>query len=402
MDFNTAIHHSIGLAYIVVFLGGLLTALTPCVFPLIPITVSIFGAKKTKTKTESALLSGLYVIGIAVTYTGLGLLAAVTGTAFGSVMGNRWIVTAVAALFVAFSLAMFDLIEIAVPSRVLGRVSRVGGEGRVGAFGMGAVAGIIAAPCTGPILAAVLTFAATTQKLFLGGSLLFVYAIGIGLPFFIVGTFAVSLPKSGTWMETVKRIFGIVMLVVAWYFLQDAFEILKVPVLNTSASRMYAAGTAVLCLAVYVSMELRSKDYRFVKILLGACVVVFAHLAITSTIRSEIPTYTAEQWSSQGKTVLAQAQKAHKPVMIDFSASWCAACRELARDTFPSPKVAAELRRFTFVRVDDEQATAVQRYGGEGLPYIVFFDTRGRLLQLRAITGFRPPDELLAVLQSIN
>jgi thioredoxin:protein disulfide reductase len=107
MDFNAAIHHSVGLAYIVVFLGGLLTALTPCVFPLIPITVSIFGAKKTKTKTESALLSGLYVIGIAVMYTALGLLAAVTGTAFGSVMGNGWIVTGVAVLFVVFSLAMF-------------------------------------------------------------------------------------------------------------------------------------------------------------------------------------------------------------------------------------------------------------------------------------------------------
>jgi thioredoxin:protein disulfide reductase len=402
MDFNAAIHHSVGLAYTVVFLGGLLTALTPCVFPLIPITVSIFGAKTTKTKTESALLSGLYVTGIAVMYTALGLLAAVTGTAFGSVMGNRWIVTGVAVLFVVFSLAMFGLIEVTVPSKVLARISKVGGEGRVGAFAMGTVAGIVAAPCTGPILAAVLTYVATTRKLLFGGSLLFVYAMGIGLPFFLVGTFAVSLPKAGTWMETVKRIFGIVMLVVAWYFLQDAFPILKVPVPSTSALRVYAAGTAVVCLAAYVAMELRSKHYRLVRALLGACVVVFAHMAITSVRGSEVRTYTAEQWSSQGRTLLAQAQKAQKPVMIDFSARWCAACRELDLNTFSSPKVAAALRRFIFIRVDDEQAADAQRYGGEGLPYIVFFDTQGRLLRHRAITGFEPPHELLAALQSIN
>ncbi len=402
MEFNAAIQHSIGLAYTTAFLGGLLTALTPCVFPLIPITVSIFGAKKTKTKTESALLSGLYVIGIALMYTALGLLAAVTGTAFGSVMGNPWIVAGVAALFIGFSLAMFGLIEIAVPSTLLGRISKLGGEGRVGAFGMGAVAGIIAAPCTGPVLAAVLTYVATPQKLFFGGSLLFVYAIGIGLPFLIVGTFAVSLPKAGAWTETVKKIFGIVMLIVAWYFLEDAFPILKVPVLSTSAFRMYAAAAAVLCLGAYVSMDLRSKNYWLLKVLVGVCVVVLAHMTLTLATRSGIRAYTAEQWSSHGEALLAQAQRARKPVMIDFSAHWCAACKELELDTFSSPKVAADLRRFIFIKVDDEQATAVREYGGEELPYITFFDTQGHLLKHRSITGFRAPEKLLTVLQSVN
>src|ERR1035441_1297228 len=109
MDFNSALNHSVWLAYMAVFAGGLLTTLTPCVFPLIPITVSIFGARKAVAKSESALLSGLYVCGIAVTYTALGLIAASTGRAFGSVMGNRWIISAVAALFITFALAMFGL-----------------------------------------------------------------------------------------------------------------------------------------------------------------------------------------------------------------------------------------------------------------------------------------------------
>jgi thiol:disulfide interchange protein DsbD len=152
MDFNTAINHGVWIAYMAVFVGGLLTALTPCVFPLIPITVSIFGARKTVAKPESALLSGLYVLGIAVMYTALGLLAASTGRAFGSVMGNRWVVSAVAALFIIFAMAMFGLFDIELPAGLLGRISRVGGEGRFGAFAMGIVAGVIAAPCTGPVL----------------------------------------------------------------------------------------------------------------------------------------------------------------------------------------------------------------------------------------------------------
>jgi thiol:disulfide interchange protein DsbD len=401
MDFNTALNHSIGLAYIAVFLGGLLTALTPCVFPLIPITVSIFGARRSKTKKESALLSGLYVLGIAIMYTVLGLGAAATGTAFGGVLGNRWVVTVVAGLFIVFSLAMFGLFEIAVPTKLLDRISRVGGEGKFGAFAMGTVAGVIAAPCTGPILAAVLTYVATTQKLLFGGSLLFVYAIGIGLPFFVVGTFAVSLPKSGTWMETVKSIFGIVMLIVALYFLKEVFPVLNPHVPGTPEFRRIAVVAAAVGLAAYVSMRALPR-HRLLKILAGAGVVVFAHLAIVSATRSVIPAYTAEQWALQGQRLLAQAHNEHKPVIIDFGANWCAACKELELKTYPSPEIAAELKRFVFVKIDDEQATGVQQYGGAGLPYVIFFDTHGRQLKERTITGFRQPSDFLGVLQGIN
>jgi thiol:disulfide interchange protein DsbD len=401
MDFNTALSHSIGFAYIVVFLGGLLTALTPCVFPLIPITVSIFGARKTNTKAESALLSGLYVLGIAAMYTVLGLVAAATGTAFGGVMGNPWVISTVAALFIVFSLAMFGLFEIAVPAKLLGHIAKVGGKGGFGAFGMGTVAGVIAAPCTGPVLAAVLTYVATTQKLLFGGSLLFVYAIGIGLPFFVVGTFAVSLPKSGTWMETVKSIFGIVMLIVALYFLKDVFPILKAHVPSTPAFRTFAAVAAALALTTHVSVQAMAR-HRSLKILAGACVVVFAHLAIISATRSEIPSYTAEQWVAQAQRLLTEARLAQRPVMIDFGADWCLACRELELKTYPSPEISAELKRFIFIKVDDEEASAAQQYGGEGLPYVIFFDTHGHQLKERTVTGFRRPDELLAVLQSIN
>jgi len=301
MDFNTALNHGVWVAYMAVFVGGLLTALTPCVFPLIPITVSIFGARKAVGKVESALLSGLYVCGIAVMYAALDLLAASTGRAFGSVMGNRWIVSAVAALFVTFALAMFGLFDIAPGAALLGRISRVGGQGRFGAFAMGIVAGVIAAPCTGPILGAVLTYVATTQRLIFGGSLLFFYAIGMGLPFFLVGTFAISLPKPGVWMQTIKSIFGVLMLIVAAYFLKDVFPILNLRVPSTSTFRLFTGTAAILCLATF-SLHTLSRS-KLLRVFLAACCVVFAHVTIISAVHSEVPAYTAEQWQPQSQKI---------------------------------------------------------------------------------------------------
>jgi thioredoxin:protein disulfide reductase len=400
MDFNSAVNHGVWFAYMAVFAGGLLTALTPCVFPLIPITVSIFGARQAVARSESALLSGLYVSGIAVMYTALGLLAASTGRAFGSVMGNRWIISAVAALFIVCALAMFGLFDLAPGAGLLTRLSRVGGEGRFGAFAMGIVAGVVAAPCTGPILGAVLTYVATTQKLIFGGSLLFFYAIGMGLPFFLVGTFAISLPKPGNWMQTIKGIFGILMLIVAAYFLKDVFPFLNPRVPSTSTFRLLTGAGAGLCLIGF-SLNTLSKS-KLVKTLLVASCVVLAHVAITSVVRSEIAAYTAEQWVPQSQRILADAVAAHKPVMIDFGADWCAACKELETKTYPSPRIAAELKRFLFIKVNDRESTAVQQYGGVGLPYVVFFDSQGRFLRDRTLTGFQTPQELLPMLQTIN
>jgi len=401
VDLSAALSHTSTFAYAAVFIGGLLSTLTPCVFPLIPITVSIFGARHAKRKMVAALLSGSYVLGIAVMYTALGMAAAATGTVFGRVMGNPWVITAIAALFIVFALSMFGVFEIALPSKWSQWSSHVGGAGVGGAFGMGLVAGVIAAPCTGPILAAVLTYVATTQKLFFGSSLLFVYALGMGLPFFVVGTFAVSLPKSGAWMGTVKSIFGIVMLIAALYFLKDVFPVINTRLPTTLAFRMILAFALLFGLVAHVSSHALA-GHRSIKILTAALVVASAHLAIISITRSSIPAYSAEEWAAHGPEALVQARLLRKPVIIDFSADWCAACKELELKTYPSPNVAEELKRFVFIKVDDEEGTAVQRYGGVGLPYVIFFDSQGHLLEDYTITGFRTPGELLSILRRVN
>src|SRR5262249_44936269 len=150
-----------------------------------------------------------------------GVVAAATGSVFGRVMANPWVIGGVAIVFLIFAASMFGAFEMALPASWQARLSQVGGKGFAGALAMGLVAGIMAAPCTGPVLGAVLTYVATTQKLALGGTLLFVYALGMGLPFFVLGTFAVSLPKSGPWMEAVKSVFGIALILLALYFLKD-------------------------------------------------------------------------------------------------------------------------------------------------------------------------------------
>src|SRR5512138_22585 len=226
------------------FAGGLLTSLTPCVYPLIPITVSVFGARKAGSRGEAVLLSGLYVLGIAITYSALGVGAALTGKAFGSVMSNPVVVGAVAAVLAVMAASMFGAFDLALPAGLQARLTRVGGAGLAGAVGMGLVAGVIAAPCTGPVLAAALAVVAQRGSVPYGLAIMFPYALGMGLPFFLIGAFSRSFPKSGPWMETVKSLFGVALLAVALVFARDAFPAMK-PIFSAARwAAVAAAGAA--------------------------------------------------------------------------------------------------------------------------------------------------------------
>ena len=203
-----------------VFVAGLATSLTPCVYPMIAITVSVFGARQAESRGRAALLSTMFVLGIAALFTPLGVASALTGSAFGSALSSPWVVGSLAALFAVMALSMFGLFDIALPSALQNRLANAGGFGVRGAFVLGFVNGFIAAPCTGPVLAVLLTWVATTGNVAFGALALFVYAIGIGVLFWVVGTFAITLPKSGRWVEWTKSAFGIAMLALAFYYLR--------------------------------------------------------------------------------------------------------------------------------------------------------------------------------------
>lgn len=214
------------------FIGGVLTSLNPCIYPMIPITAAIVGGQESgivngdnvrAARWRPVLLTLTYVLGLAALYSVLGVIAGMTGTLFGAVSTNPWLYFAMANLLILSGLAMFDVLPVPVPRGWLDRASRAGTAGRFsGAFLMGAVSGLVAAPCGAPIMAAVLTWVTTTQSALLGFVYLFAFSLGMCALLVLVGVssgMVARLPRSGTWMTWVKRGFGLVMLGVAEYYL---------------------------------------------------------------------------------------------------------------------------------------------------------------------------------------
>ena len=219
---------------LLVFAAGVGASLTPCVYPLIPITISVFGARDADSRLQAFGLSSVYVLGIVLTYTVLGLVAGLAGKGIGEAMKNPLVLAGIAALMIAMGLSSFGLFELQLPSSLQNKLSAQGGKGIVGALVMGLVAGLVATPCVGPILVAILVFVAQTQDMVLGAVMLATFALGMGMLFLVLGTFANlinKLPRSGTWMVGVKTVFGVIFMVVALYYLRLALPFLKAPVL---------------------------------------------------------------------------------------------------------------------------------------------------------------------------
>lgn len=219
------------------FLGGVLTSLNPCIYPMIPITAAIVGGQQVGDaeggrpgRLRPLLLTGMYVLGLSALYSVLGVIAGVTGTLFGSVSTNPWLYFAMANVLILAGLMMLDVIAVPVPRWAIERASRAGTAGRMsGAFAMGAASGLVAAPCGAPVMAAVLTWVSATKSGVLGFVYLFSFSIGMCALLVLVGVFSgtlAKLPRSGTWMTWVKRGFGIVMFGVAEYYLVKMGQLL--------------------------------------------------------------------------------------------------------------------------------------------------------------------------------
>jgi cytochrome c-type biogenesis protein len=210
------------------FLGGVLTSLNPCIYPMIPITAAIVGGQEAgrttpARRTRPLLLTLTYVLGLAVVYAVLGVIAGMTGTLFGTISTNPWLYLVMANLLIIFALAMFEVLPVPVPQWALDRAARAGNAGSFGGvFVMGAASGLVAAPCGAPVMAAVLTWVAATHSAVLGFAYLFVFSIGMCALLAVVGVSSgtlARLPRAGAWMTWVKRGFGVVMLAAAEYYL---------------------------------------------------------------------------------------------------------------------------------------------------------------------------------------
>jgi thiol:disulfide interchange protein DsbD len=406
-------------AFAIAFAGGVLTSLTPCVYPLIPITVSIFGARSSKSRGQAVALSGLYVLGIAATYSALGASAALTGKAFGTVMQNGWVLALVAAVFLVMAASMFGAFELQLPASLQAKLSTVGGAGYAGALAMGLVAGLIAAPCTGPVLTAALAFVATKGSVPYGVAIMFAYALGIGLLFFVIGAFSVSLPKSGAWMETVKSLFGVALLAMALVYLKDVFPSVKSIFSASQAAALAAGGLAaagVLLGALTRSFhEAKDRLPKAVGVALVALGVVYATGVGNARARSAAADEGIAWLVNQEVEGLALARTEKKPVVIDFWGDWCAACKELDHTAWSDPRVRDELARFVAVKMDNSVDkmddpkiaaavdAAMAKYGILGQPTVIFIDAHGRELPGPArVTSVIGADEMLAKLRAVE
>jgi thioredoxin:protein disulfide reductase len=386
--------------------GGFLVSLTPCVYPMVAITVSVFGARQTKSRWEGALLSAFFVLGIVAMFVPLGVAAGLTGSMFGSVLQSSWVIVGISLLFLAMAASMFGAFELALPSALTNRLATVGGLGYKGAFVLGMVCGLIASPCTGPVLTGILTFIAKSQSAGLGAGAMAAFALGLGAPFFVVGAFAVQLPKSGRWMVHVKSLLGIVLVIVALYFLGSVF-----PALTRFASPtpLFLGVTAAVVLlglllgAVHRDFAEPGAGGRFAKGAGIALVTVGGFLLLVGAIK---PSRTLSWEPTELEQAVEKARREQKPLLVDFTAAWCGACKELDKLTFAEPRVATEAGRFVAVKVDATNAddpkveAAMEQFEVVGLPTVVVRDSSGK--EAVRCTDFVPAEPFLDAIKTVN
>jgi thiol:disulfide interchange protein DsbD len=362
--------------YLAAFGFGFQTSLTPCVYPMIPITLGIFGARGGNvSRGRALLLATSYVVGMGLTYATLGVIVALVGAQFGTILANPYVVIPIVILFAALAASMFGAFELNLPASWQARLNQVGGSGFRGAFAMGMVGGLIAAPCTGPFLLGLLTFVATTRSVAGGGSLLFIYAIGMGVLFWVLAAFAMSLPRSGRWMEWVKSAGGILLLLGGIYFLKPFLPFMRtfaVPEVWFLVASIALIAIGLVVGAIHLSfhggtLEKLRKAAGIAFVLVGS----FALWSYTLAPKQHLP-YTVDEAAAY-----ARARAEGKGVMIDFSATWCVPCAELER-TFGDDEI-YELITKNFVPLkfdvtnDDELSEdRKKRYNAGTLPAVVF------------------------------
>lgn len=390
---NAAAQRGVFWLLLLAFGAGIATSFTPCVYPMIPITIGIIGARSSGRRSKGFTLSLLYVLGIAVTYSALGTSAALTGSLFGSVLQNKFVVLFVAAIFALMAMSLFGAFEMQVPPALAGRLNSVQGSGYPGAFLLGLIAGVVASPCIGPVLVAMLAYVATSGSALLGFGLFFTFALGLGVLFIVLGTFTgmlTSLPKSGNWMLRVKLVFGVVFLALALYYLHPHLPHgrLWLPV----GAALVALGLALKAWRPVVESE--PAPVRWRKALGRAAVLAGLYGLLTPVLpggHSEAIANPA--WIASETQGLELARNQSKPMLIDFGAEWCVACKELEKFTFSDPRVIEQSKAFVAVRVDATKSTPevqalMKKYGILGLPWVAFVDPDGTIRRELTVTGF--------------
>lgn len=387
-------------ALLIIFVLGIGLNLTPCVYPLIPITISYFGAQVSNSKGGKLLMALFYVLGMSVTYSVLGLVAALTGGVFGSLLQSPLVIGLLVLIFLALALSMFGLYEIKIPQS-LANFSGKNRQGYFGTFLMGLTVGFIAAPCIGPLVLSLLVYVGQIGSPFLGFIMFFVLSLGLGLPYVFLAMFSSSitkLPRSGEWMEGVKIIFGLMMIGLALYTAQplmsvELYEIIFPVFLILSGAYLILIDRKAVTAATYTR----------IKYFIAIAVIIWGSMNLHFGEQTPVGTgkYEWQMLQTQAQIDLSVGKSTDKPTVIDFYADWCAQCKELDKYTYVDPKVIELSKKFNNIKIDLTKGDKdiESKFKIQGLPVVAFIDKNGKEMEDLRITGFLKADEFVKVME---
>jgi thioredoxin:protein disulfide reductase len=387
----------LGVTLLLVALLGLGLNLTPCVYPLIAVTVAYFGTQGGHREVRVAALALLYVLGITASFASVGVAAALSGGVFGAALQKPVVLIFIATVLTALALSSFGLYQLQPPAALMRRVSGAA-PGALGAFFMGLTMGIVAAPCVGPVVLGLLVYVGSQQRALLGFELFSALGLGMGLPYLVLAMAAGSikaLPRSGEWLVWVERVFGVLLLAMAAYFIA--------PLLPKTAGRLLLP-VLIGAGGIYLGFIDRSgrsvRSFRSIQRVTGIVAVLFAVWGALPQ-RAE----SAIRWQPFDVPALESAQRSGRPAIIDFVADWCIPCHEMERTTFTDPAVQEEAERFAMLKADitrENEATSAltDRYGVQGVPTLILLNGAGT--EVQRLVGYIPPDELLNTMRAVR
>lgn len=357
------------LALPLIFLAGLALNLTPCVYPVIPITISYFGGQSSGSRGRVVTLAALYVLGMATMYSALGTAVALGGQLFGSQLQNPYVLAGFAVVMVALGLSMFGVWEMRLPASLTSRVS--GRAGYAGAFLMGMLVGVVAAPCVGPAVIALLEVVAHLRNPVLGFAIFFSLALGLGVPYLVLGSFSgliQKLPRSGEWMNAVKHVFGLILFGMGLYYLG--------PLIGPAHGTLMSVYTILAGLYLLLIDNAGRSARRFFAAKRGIGAAATA-VALWMVVPRGAPPREEFAFEPYSEARVLEAVAKGTPVLIDFRAEWCAQCKELEATVFSDPEVIDQLREMVVLQKDltrweDAEAAELRRvYNIRGLPHVV-------------------------------
>jgi len=410
------------------FGAGLLLTFTPCVLPMIPILSGIIvGQGRHVTRGKALALSGVYVFGMAITYTAAGIAAGLSGTLLSAALQNPWVLGSFAAIFVLLAFSMFGFYELQLPSALQTRLTeasnRLPGGRFAGVFSMGVLSALIVGPCVAAPLAGALLYIGKTGDWILGGSALFSMSLGMGVPLLAVGASAGALlPRAGGWMQSVKQFFGVLLLGLAIWLISPVipsvlYMLLWASLLIVSAIYLHAVdplppgasglrkfwkGVGVMALLVGVALLVGalSGSRDVLQPLSGL------RLAAAGSASSQSGHLRFERVLSVQELDARLARTDGRFAMLDFYADWCVSCKEMERFTFSDPRVQERLGNVVLLQVDvtansADDVALLKRFGLFGPPGILFFDSQGKEIVAARVIGYLDPERFLATLDAV-